>query len=123
MHNIRTGGCLCGAVRFEAHGVPRFIVNCHCGDCRKATGAAFSTWVGYDSANVSWTGQRSMYASSPTVQRGFCARCGTPLSYSGKEWIAETHLLAGVFDEQADLVPTGDAYPGEKLDWVALVGG
>jgi hypothetical protein len=120
---IRTGGCLCGAVRFEARDVPRFIVNCHCADCRKATGAAFSTWVGYDSAKVSWTGQRSLHASSPTVRRGFCAGCGTPLSYSGKEWAAETHFLIGAFDESLDLVPTADAYAGEKLDWVVLIAG
>lgn len=123
MQKIRTGGCLCGALRFEARGVPRFIVNCHCGDCRKATGAAFSTWVGYDSSDVSWIGQRSIWKSSPDVQRGFCASCGTPLSYSGKQWIAETHLLIGVFDERADLAPTADAYAKEKLEWVGLIAG
>jgi hypothetical protein len=53
---IRKGGCHCGAVRFTARGTPRFITNCHCRDCRRATAAAFSTWIGYDSADVSWQG-------------------------------------------------------------------
>ncbi len=125
MQNSRTGGCPVRRCPIRSPAAtPRFIVNCHCGDCRKATAPRFSTWVGYDSANVSWVGQRSLYVSSPTVQawvlRQLLAR---RLSYSGKEWITETHLLVGVFDERADLVPTSDAYAEEKLDWVALVAG
>jgi hypothetical protein len=110
-------------VRFTARGTPRFITNCHCRDCRRATAAAFSTWIGYDSADVSWQGPLAIHHSSPTVSRGFCARCGTPLSYSGKQWSRETHLLAGAFDEQDDLVPTEDSFVEEKLPWVKLVGG
>jgi hypothetical protein len=119
---IRAGGCRCGAVRFEARGAPKFIANCHCEDCRRAIGAAFSTWVGYESGNVSWTGTRAVHESSPTVKRGFCAACGTPLSYSGKTWSAETHLLIGTFDDPSGLAPTGDAFADEKLPWVPLIG-
>lgn len=117
----RTGGCHCGAVRFTAQGAPKFISNCHCHDCRRATGAPFSTWVGFDSAYVTWTGERTIYHSSPDVSRGFCARCGTPLSYSGRQWSAETHLLIGTFDQQHDLVPTEDTFVEEKLPWVQLI--
>ena len=67
---IWTGGCHCGAVRFEAQGEPKFVSNCHCKDCRRATGAAVSTWVGFDSELVSWRGERAIYESSPTVKRG-----------------------------------------------------
>lgn len=122
MELIRKGGCQCGAVRFEAHGTPRFIANCHCRDCRKATGAAFSTWVGYDSDKVDWLGQRAIFESSPTVKRGYCAACGTPLSYSGKQWAAETHLLIGTFDDPGNLVPSGDSFKAEKLPWVKTRG-
>jgi hypothetical protein len=118
---VRTGGCRCGAVRFEALGPPRFISNCHCGECRRSSGAAFSTWIGYDSGNVTWQGERALHASSPSVKRGFCRTCGTPLSYSGKKWAAETHLLIGTFDMPHALVPTGDAFAAEKLSWTPLV--
>jgi hypothetical protein len=121
MSEVRTGGCHCSAVRFEARGKPKFIANCHCESCRRATGAAFSTWVGYDSGQVDWSGDRAIHASSPGVKRGFCAKCGTPLSYSGKKWPKETHLLAGVFDDASDLSPTGDAFAGEKLPWAPLI--
>ncbi|MFO7324634.1 MAG: GFA family protein [Pseudomonadota bacterium] len=118
---IREGGCNCGAVRFTARGRPRFISNCHCLDCRRATGAPFSTWVGFDSEQVSWKGERAIHHSSPTVSRGYCARCGTPLSYSGKQWSKETHLLVGTFDHQEGLVPTVDSFPEERLPWVQLI--
>ena len=117
----RTGGCHCGAVRFTAQGAPKFISNCHCHDCRRATGAPFSTWVGFDSQCVTWNGERSIHHSSSDVSRGFCARCGTPLSYSGRLWSAETHLLIGTFDQQYDLAPTEDTFVAEKLAWVQLM--
>jgi hypothetical protein len=123
MSEIRSGGRNCGAVRFEARGTPKFIANCHCQACRRATGAPFSTWVGYESDDICWIGVRTNYESSPTVKRGFCAVCGTPLSYSGKEWSAETHLLIGTFDDPSGLVPIMDAFAEEKLPWVPLLGG
>jgi|SRR5690606_23383485 len=123
METIRTGGCACGAVRYAARGTPKFISNCHCRDCRRATGAPFSTWVGFDTERVSWDGERAIYRSSPSVSRGYCAQCGTPLSYSGRQWSAETHLLVGTFDEPDALVPTADSSIGDKLPWVQLVSG
>ena len=43
---ILVGGCLCGAVRYEIDGAADSISNCHCGMSRKASGAAFVTWIG-----------------------------------------------------------------------------
>lgn len=123
MTEIRTGGCRCGAVRFAAQGAPKFVANCHCRDCRRATGAAFSTWVGYESGMVAWTGDRAVHETPDAVRRGFCARCGTPLSYSGRQWAAETHLLVGTFDDPSGLTPTADAFAGERLPWAPLVRG
>jgi hypothetical protein len=118
---VRTGGCQCGAVRFEAIGPPKFISNCHCQDCRRATAAAFATWVGYESDKVRWHGERALFESSATVKRGFCSTCGTPLSYTGKKWSSETHLLIGTFDKAGELTPAGDAFAGEKLPWTQLM--
>jgi hypothetical protein len=117
-----TGGCQCGAVRFEARGTPKFVANCHCSACRRATAAAFSTWVGFASAAITWHGERAIYESSPGVRRGYCRACGTPLSYSGEKWPGETHLLIGAFDDAGNLVPAGDAFEAQKLPWTQLVG-
>jgi len=120
MDAIRQGGCACGAVRYTARGTPKFISNCHCADCRRCTAAPFSTWVGYDTPQVTWTGERAIFHSSPDVSRGYCAQCGTPLSYSGRKWAQETHLLIGTFDRQQDLVPTEDTMVEDHLPWVRL---
>ena len=112
-----TGGCQCGAVRFETAGDPQFVAHCHCAACRKATGAAFSTWVGYLDAQIDWDGDRSIYASSEGVKRGYCAKCGTPLSYAGAKWPGETHILIGVFDDPATFTPKGAVFTDEALPW------
>lgn len=117
MADNATGGCQCGAVRFEAAGAPRFVANCHCRSCRKATGAAFSTWVGYTDDRVRMNGAAAYYVSSPGVRRGFCPHCGTPLSYAGDQWPGETHFLIGAFDDPARFTPQGDAFAGEALGW------
>ena len=115
---VHKGGCQCGAVRFEASGTPKFVCKCHCNSCRKATGAAFSTWVGFKNEQVSWlTKEPSFYESSPGVQRGFCPACGTPLTYAGKNWAGETHFLVGVFDNPGVFTPDKDVFTDDALDW------
>tara|TARA_R110002096_G_C14238753_1_gene692589 strand:- start:124 stop:558 length:435 start_codon:yes stop_codon:yes gene_type:complete len=111
------GGCACGAVRFEIEGKPKFVANCHCVDCRKATGAAFSTWVGYRNDQITWHGTSAIHESSPGVLRGHCATCGSPLTYQGKKWPGETHLVIGAFDEPESFTPAGDVFTDEALPW------
>jgi len=114
-----TGGCQCGTVKFQASGTPRFVSKCHCNSCRNATGAAFSTWVGFADEQVRWLkAAPSTHASSPGVARGFCADCGTPLTYAGDDWPGETHLLIGVFDTPSAFTPNKDVFTEDALDWV-----
>ena len=77
-----TGGCLCGAVRYEADGAPFHLTHCHSADCRRGSGAAFVTWASFRRddfhftlgapAEVKWSGR----------QRLFCSHCGTPLAFT-----------------------------------------
>ena len=116
--DLHAGGCQCGAVRFEAKGAPRFIANCHCNSCRKATGAAFSTWIGFTDDKVnSPKGEPSFYASSEGVRRGYCAACGTPLSFASERWAGETHFLIGVMDAPENYTPNGEVFSAEALPW------
>lgn len=117
--SVVEGGCHCQAVRFAATGAPKFIARCHCDSCRRTTGAAFSTWVGFRDEQVVWTGARAIYESSKGARRGFCRNCGTPLSFQGDKWPGETHLLIGAFDDARPFVPTGDAFAEEALSWCA----
>lgn len=113
------GGCHCGKVRFKTASGPKFVSRCHCHSCRKTTGAAFSTWVGFAAENVEWTADEpSFYASSPGVKRGYCPACGTPLSYESDKWAGERHFLIGVFDDPAAFTPASDYLREEGLAWV-----
>lgn len=115
----RDGGCHCGRVRFCANGAPKFVTRCHCVTCRKTTGAAYSTWVGYDAGATAWTGAApDAYASSLGVKRSFCKSCGTPLSYESERWPGERHFLIGIFDAPEAFTPAGDFLRDEGLGWV-----
>jgi hypothetical protein len=109
------GGCQCGAVRFETSGEQRFVANCHCRDCRRATGAAYSTWIGFRNEQIVWTGERSNFASSAGVERGYCRDCGSPLTYQGAKWPGETHILIGAFDAPDAFTPTRDVFTDDAL--------
>ncbi len=116
------GACHCGRVKFRASGAPKFVSACHCESCRRTTGGAFSTWVGFPSTQVEWTGDSPyFYASSMGVKRGFCKSCGTPLTYQSDKWPDETHFLIGVFNDPALFAPKSDYMVEERLTWVKPV--
>ena len=74
-----TGGCMCGAVRYEAIGEPLHIGYCHCRSCRHHTGAPAVAVVVFETDKVRFTqGDRSVYNSSPGIGRGFCGQCAQP---------------------------------------------
>ena len=109
-NNERRGRCLCGAVRFVARGEPIWVAHCHCESRRRATSAAFATYAGYAAAAIEWSGgARAIHRSSPGVQRGFCPRCGSPLSFESARWPGEVHLLQPSFADPESLTPPGTA--------------
>ncbi|PHR62938.1 MAG: aldehyde-activating protein [Robiginitomaculum sp.] len=115
-----TGSCGCGAVCFSAMGQPIMVANCHCTDCRHATGAAFSTFVDFKTTQIRWSGTpRKTYRSSPGVRRGFCENCGTPLSYETGHEPNEICLFIGIFDAP-NFIPRQQEAELNKLSWVKL---
>jgi hypothetical protein len=120
---LRTGRCFCGAVRFETRGEPRFISNCHCESCRRASSAPSVTWAGFADAQVTLEGESLRhFASSPGVRRYFCGTCGSPIAFRGDRWAGETHITVCAFDDAESMAPTEDHFAEEKLPWAALLG-
>lgn len=118
---VHTGGCLCGAVRFEIAGPPKWTGYCHCASCRKHTGAPVSAFAGFERGQVRMTGQPlATYASSEGVKRGFCGVCGATVSYEGERWHSEFHVHVGAFDNPEDFPPKGQGFPEERLSWLHL---
>ena len=116
-----TGGCMCGAVRYQVTGDPFLVSHCHCLSCRKHNGGPVVTLAGFSSGQVEFEGdERKMYESSPGVGRAFCGKCGTPLTWEGDGGeelglIVELHL--STFDDPEALVPTGHAFYPERISW------
>lgn len=100
-----TGACLCGAVRYRLEG-PVEVVDCHCRQCQRATGAAFATWVCSRSDRLAWTRDAPAgYLSSSGCRRYFCAACGSTL--------AMEYLL---MQEMAVAIGTLDAPQGRRAE-------
>jgi hypothetical protein len=118
---VHSGGCLCGAVRFETRGAAKWTGYCHCHSCRKQTGAPVSAYAGFERDRVRFTkGTMAMYASSAGVKRGFCATCGSTLTYEGERWPSEVHFHVGAFDLPQDFAPTGHASAEERVVWLHI---
>jgi hypothetical protein len=107
-------------VRYRAEGKPLWVAHCHCADCRRSSGGVMTTWVGYWEEAVAFVhGEPTSYASSPGVERLFCGRCGTPLTYAAEKYPRELHLMVGTFDDPDDLVPEVHVWTAEKVSWLA----
>ena len=77
-----TGGCQCGAVRYRLLEAPTGASICHCRMCQKAFGSYFAPLAGVPPGKLEWTrGRPAIYRSSEAAERGFCAACGTPLTF------------------------------------------
>ena len=113
------GGCMCGAIRFEAVGEPIVVAHCHCDSCRRHSGAPLVTLVSFDAGQVTFTkGERKIYNSSPGVGRAFCPDCGTTLTWESEQRgqsLIEFHI--GTFDDPGALAPTLAVFHGERLAW------
>jgi hypothetical protein len=120
-HATHRGRCLCGDVAFEFTGKPLWVAHCHCESCRRATSSPFTTYVGVrKDAFRLLSGTIRTYASSPGVERGFCPRCGSPVTFTGERWPDEVHLFAATLEDAATLAPRAHVNFAESLPWADL---
>ena len=124
------GGCLCGSVRYEARPQQREGYYCHCRMCQLAFGNTRAAFLNLRKDEVRWTASAPTYfASSKMARRGFCGRCGTPLSFEFLD-SQNMDLSIGSLDDPARIKPVShfavesriatwhgdDGLPGERLD-------
>ena len=99
----RSGGCLCGAVRYEVHGALRPVVMCHCTQCRRMTGHVMAaTAARRRDFRLLALEALTWYASSAEARRGFCAQCGSTLFWEaiGRDYVS---IAAGTLDDSSGL--------------------
>ncbi len=122
-HPTHPGGCLCGSVRFAVKGQLRPVVACHCRECRKQSGH-FSAMTGVPLEHFTLLSGKALtwYRASTSVQRGFCATCGSKLFWQPDEagWIA---VAAGAFDGPLGVTLAQHIYCAEQGDYYDIADG
>ena len=118
------GGCLCGALRYEARGEPMYAGHCYCADCRKASGSGFIPFLGFKSSAVTFSGRSQTYscpaANGNIAVRNFCATCGG-LVFGGEVGKDESFTIyAGSLDEPSLFKPAIAIFTEGRPEWAAI---
>ena len=117
-HSTFTGRCLCGAVQFELSNPPVRSLMCHCASCRRATGGLHVLWAVVNLVDLQWlTLAPHLFNSSSHVQRGFCATCGTSLTYQNANEPETIDITVASFDHPENFPPQADIWTSDRLIW------
>jgi hypothetical protein len=119
-----TGGCLCGALRYEAEGAPRYAGHCYCADCQKASGSGFVPFMGFSSSAVRLRGQTRQFASKAAnggdAVRNFCPICGS-LVFGGEVGKDQSlNIYAGSLDDPSGFVPKIAIFARNRPAWAVI---
>jgi hypothetical protein len=115
-----TGGCLCGAIRYEVRGAPRVLCLCHCTLCRRSVGATPVAWATFPTAQLRIeAGTLAWFRSSAIGRRGFCARCGASLVFENTHTPAEIDVTIASLDDPDRLPPERHIWVPDRVAWVA----
>ena len=116
---VATGGCQCGAVRYAFYAPLENAHACHCRMCQRATGGVFAALAGGKPENFAWThGTPAFFASSNLAQRGFCGKCGTPLSFRYDLPAARIYTTIGSLDRPDEVTLVKQYGIESRLLWV-----
>jgi len=119
-----TGGCLCGARRYEAKGAPEYTGHCYCEDCRKASGSGFIPFMGFPASAVRFRGQSlkftSKAANGGNAVRNSCPVCGSMVfgGEVGKD--SSFTIYAGTLDDPSLFHPTVAIFTRGRPDWAVI---
>ena len=118
------GGCLCGQIRYSANAEPAFLAVCHCKNCQKQAGTAFSIVIGIPKSAMSIDGQLKTYHdrgdSGQAVLRNFCPECGSPITSDVAVMPELTFIKAGTLDDTSWLDPQMHVYCDSAQRWTPI---
>jgi hypothetical protein len=120
---IHSGGCRCGAVQFAVSAEPNYVSYCHCSDCRKASGAPVSAFVGFPEHEVALEGEAMRVYENGPVKRSFCGVCGTPIAYVDDRLANQIYFTLGAMDAPENYKPTLHAHVRSQLPFVHMPDG
>ena len=119
----RTGGCLCGKLRYTLESDNKGVSLCHCTHCQKVSGSAFSVNLLVDAAGLHFSGAApTVYEddaeSGRKLRRLFCAQCGSSIASEADMFPGKIVLKVGTLDDTSDLAPVVEIWRRSAQHWV-----
>jgi hypothetical protein len=119
-----SGGCLCGALRYETSSAPNYMGHCYCEDCRKASGSGFIPFMGFAAIDVRVTGESLIFTSKAAngnnAVRNSCPVCGSLVFGGDYGKDTSLHVYAGTLDDPSLFHPTIAIFTRGKPDWAVI---
>ena len=116
LEGVRSGGCLCGAVRYSVRGEPFHVGRCHCADCRKESGSAYTVYAQWPREAFELNGELATYDG-----RSFCPRCGSRLVCFSES--AVEIRIGSLDDAPFELQPEAEIWIKRREPWLPPVSG
>ncbi|MBR0692169.1 GFA family protein [Bradyrhizobium lablabi] len=115
------GECFCRAVRYQVADVFSYALNCHCSNCRRATGAAFKPFaaIGREKFSVVSGVDDLLVYGDGKAHDAHCRHCGS-LLYSVVRDGAFVHVAMGTLLDAPSIRPTAHIFVGSKAPWYAI---
>lgn len=114
-----TGGCYCGAIRYQVRGEPINRTICHCEMCRRTTGAPCVAWFTVPRVQLQMTGGNvTRYRSSSHGTRSFCATCGTQLTFADDDFPGDIDVSTCSLDQPAAVPPASHIFTASQVPWL-----
>ena len=124
MSDEMTGGCLCGAVRYRITARPKLQLACHCKNCQRVSGSAFSLSCLVPHEAFTLEGELKLYVgeadSGNKTRRWFCPTCGTGIYVEVAARPDAVALRAGTLDDASWFKPRVNLWTDSKQDWVPI---
>ena len=115
---ILNGKCLCGSVHYEVEDQFRYSLNCHCSNCRRATGSAFKPFAGIERGRLKITdgADRLLIFGEKSGHDAHCGKCGS-LLYSLVRDATFVHVTLGTLVDSPSIRPSAHIFVGSKAPW------
>jgi len=116
-----SGSCLCGCIQYQVADAFRYALNCHCSQCRRATGAAFKPFggIGVEQLRITAGAQPLQRYGDTAGHDAHCPRCGS-LLYSLVNNGTMVHVTYGTLMEAPTLYPTAHIFVDSKAPWFTI---
>jgi hypothetical protein len=119
-----TGGCLCGALRYEIDGEPLYSGHCYCTDCQKASGSGFIPFMGVSSDAVRFSGPYRSFISKAAnggdATRNSCPTCNS-LVFGGVVGVSDSFTIyVGSLDDKSLFHPQVAIFARNRPEWAVL---